>query len=185
MEYLVEQVKHGAQLLKLFDSWAGILSPEAFAEFSLPYLKQIEERVKKSLEEYQKGENGENLEYIPPMIVFAKGAHYSYDAIIKQTNYEVIALDWETDISSVIKLCNDNLPRKVCLQGNLDPCVLYAEHDVIKQHTKKMVEEFHKSAKTVNYIANLGHGIYPDLNPNNVGCFIDSIHEFSKIYGNQ
>jgi uroporphyrinogen decarboxylase len=157
--------------LKVFDSWAGILSPDAFLEFSLPYLKQIEQRVKASISEL------EGFEFVPPMIVFPKGAHYSVEQIITQTSYDVLALDWETNPEVVRELCRKN-NRKICLQGNLDPCVLFADDDSIRSHTKRMLEQFHGD-DNILHIANLGHGITPAHSPDKLRVFVDAVHEFS------
>merc|ERR1712137_539718 len=173
VEFLVEQAKHGAQLLKVFDSWAGILTPDAFSTFCLPYYKAIEQRVRTILKEE------EGFAFIPPMILFAKGAHFSMEQILRETTYEVISLDWETDVEAMHQICKQ-LNRRVCFQGNLGPCILYGTPETIRQHTKKMVQSFYDESGLINHIANLGHGVYPDHDPERVGCFIDAVHEFSK-----
>lgn len=160
-------------MLMVFDSWAGILTPDAYKEFCLPYAIQIEKRVKEEL-----GKE-ENFEFIPPMILFAKGAHFSMEDILAKTSYEVIGLDWETDIAYVHQLC-EKLNRKVCLQGNLDPCVLFGDKETIRSHTKEMVQRFHDPTGNITHIANLGHGVYPNHDPEHVGFFIDAVHEFSQ-----
>ena len=160
-------------MLMLFDSWAQILTPQAYQEFCLPYSVQIENRVKETLSK------DEGFEYVPPMILFAKGAHFSMEQILAQTSFEVIALDWETDVSYVHQLCK-KLNRKVCLQGNLDPCVLYVDKETIRAHTKQMIQDFHDPHGNVTHIANLGHGVYPTHDPEHVGWFIDAVHEFSR-----
>ena len=163
----------GAQLLKVFDSWAGILTPDAYKEFCFPYCQAIERRVKEALS------SEPNFDFVPPMILFAKGAHFSMELILKETTYEVIGLDWETDVQNVKDICK-RLGRRVCLQGNLDSCILYGDKDTIRSHTKKMIEDFYDSDGTISHIANLGHGVYPTHNPEHVGWFIDAVHEFSK-----
>ena len=150
--YLKAQVVAGANLLQLFDSWAGILSPEQYRVFSLPYITQICDAINEV-----------------PLTVFAKGAFFARKEM-NMLNCEVIGLDWNMDIAESRMM----LPNKT-LQGNLDPCVLYGSFADIKKETKAMLNAFGKQ----RYIANLGHGVYPDTDPDKVKCFIDTIKEAS------
>lgn len=152
--YLKAQVVAGADLLQLFDSWAGILSPEQYREFSLPYIKQICDAINEV-----------------PVTVFAKGAYFARQEI-GELSCSVVGLDWNMDIQESRAL----IPNKT-LQGNLDPCALYGTFDQIRAEVKKMVNAF----GTQRYIANLGHGVYPDTPPDNVRCFIDAVKEYSSI----
>jgi len=151
--YLRDQVKAGAQIVQIFDSWGGILSPESYEEFSLPYIAKI----------------CNELNSLVPVIAFPKGAFFSAKEIAK-LNCSAIGLDWTVDPAEARNL----LPGKT-LQGNLDPCVLYAEPSVIKEKTIKMLRQF--GAK--GYIANLGHGVYPDIPMDNVKHFIDCVKQYS------
>lgn len=146
--YLKAQILHGADLVQIFDSWAGILSPEQYNEFSLPYIAQICDAIKDT-----------------PKTVFAKGAFFARREI-GELNCNVVGLDWNMDIAESRAL----IPGKT-LQGNLDPCVLYASYKEIEKETKKMLSQFGKQ----KYIANLGHGVYPDTNPDKVKCFIETV----------
>ncbi|XP_022196207.1 uroporphyrinogen decarboxylase [Nilaparvata lugens] len=157
VDYLVMQANAGAQLLQVFESNAEYLGPEQFDEFSLPYLKQIAYRVKEMI--------GSELGTVP-MTVFAKGAHYGLEKL-GQSGYEVVGIDWTVDPVEARKRVGPN----VTLQGNLDPCALYASKETIEKMAKTMVEKFGKH----RYIANLGHGIYPDVPPENVEIFINAI----------
>jgi uroporphyrinogen decarboxylase len=150
--YLKAQTVVGANLVQIFDSWAGVLSPEQYRTFSLPYIKQICDAVT-------------NV----PVTVFAKGAFFARQEIA-ELNCSVVGLDWNMDIAESRQL----IPNKT-LQGNLDPCVLYASFDQIKAETRKMIEHF----GTQRYIANLGHGVYPDTDPDKVKCFIDTVKTYS------
>ncbi len=152
--YLKAQIAAGADLVQLFDSWAGILSPDQYSTFSLPYLKQICDAVDEV-----------------PVTVFAKGAYFARKAIGK-LNCSVVGLDWNMSAEESRLLVPDKT-----LQGNLDPCVLYASYNEIRQEVKKMLDAFGPQ----RYIANLGHGVYPDMQPDKVRCFIDSIKEFSAV----
>ncbi len=151
--YLKEQIRNGADMVQLFDSWAGILSPETYAEFSLKYISQICDAVTEA-----------------PVTVFAKGAFFARKEM-GQLNCRTIGLDWNMGIRESRNLVG---PDKT-LQGNLDPCILYASFEEIQKHTRYMLKEFgpHK------HIANLGHGVYPDTSPDKVKCFIETIKEYS------
>jgi uroporphyrinogen decarboxylase len=150
--YLKAQAVAGADLLQIFDSWAGILSPEQYRIFSLPYIKQICDAITEV-----------------PVTVFAKGAFFARKEI-GELNCSVVGLDWNMDIRESREL----IPNKT-LQGNLDPCVLYSSFDQIRKEVKNMVNQF----GTQRYIANLGHGVYPDMKPDKVRCFIESVKEYS------
>jgi len=158
IDYLVEQVNAGAQLLQVFDSHAGEVPEDKFNEFCLPYLTQIASGVKERL--------GSRM---VPMIVFAKGAHYALSELNK-TEYDIVALDWTMSVKKAREL----LPNKT-LMGNLDPCALYADPEKIDDLVKKMVEEF----GTTRYIANLGHGMYPDMDPVHLDAFVNAVHKHS------
>ncbi|GGH51155.1 uroporphyrinogen decarboxylase [Dyadobacter endophyticus] len=152
--YLKAQIAAGADIVQLFDSWAGILSPEQYRVFSLPYIKQICDAITEV-----------------PLTVFAKGAFFARKEI-GELNCSVVGLDWNMDIAESREL----IPNKT-LQGNLDPCVLYSSYDQIRAEVKKMVGQF----GTQRYIANLGHGVYPDTDPDKVRCFIEAVKEYSSL----
>ncbi|KAI9209153.1 uroporphyrinogen decarboxylase [Polychytrium aggregatum] len=163
--FLVGQVKAGAQMLQVFDSWAGELSPSTFKTFSLPYLAQIATRVKAQLRE-------EGIEPVP-MTVFAKGAHFAL-AELSELEYEVVSLDWTIDIEKAQR----ETQGKVVLQGNADPCVLYGDRETIRAQVKEMIEAFGKGGK---HVANLGHGIYPDMDPEHLRNFLEAVRDFSTV----
>jgi len=152
--YLKAQIAAGANLVQIFDSWAGILSPEQYRTYSLPYIAQICDAITGV-----------------PVTVFAKGAFFAREDMGK-LNCEVVGLDWNMDIAESRKLVGSSKT----LQGNLDPCVLYGSFDEIKKHTRSMIQQF----GTQKYIANLGHGVYPDTNPDKVKCFIDTVKEYQQ-----
>ncbi|XP_077981238.1 uroporphyrinogen decarboxylase-like [Glandiceps talaboti] len=163
VDYLVGQVLAGAQLLQVFDSHAGILGYELFCKFSLPYLRQIAERVKEKLQ-------NQSVEPVP-MIVFAKGAHYALEEL-SESSYDVVGLDW----TMKPKVARQQVGGKVSLQGNLDPCAIYSSKQEIGISVRNMISEF----GTQKYIANLGHGIYPDADPEHLKAFIDAVHKHSE-----
>lgn len=152
INYLKAQIIAGADMLQLFDSWAGILSPQQYTEFSLKYISQICDAVQEV-----------------PFTVFAKDAFFARKQM-GQLNCNTIGLDWTMDVAESRALIGNDKT----LQGNMDPCLLYADYSTIKQETEKMLKAFGPS----RYIANLGHGLYPDLEKDKVKCFVDTIKEF-------
>ncbi len=158
VDYLIGQVDAGAQLLQVFDSWAGLLGPTTFRTFGLPYLEEIVDRVKEVHPDV-------------PMIVFAKDAHYALESLA-ETAYDVISLDWTMDPQAARLLVGD----KAALQGNLDPCALYAEPDAIRREVQHMLAGFGPQT----HIANLGHGMHPDHNPEHARIFVDAVREQSE-----
>ncbi len=152
INYLKGQVEAGADLVQLFDSWAGVLSEKMFYEFSLQYIAKI----------------CEALSPLVPVTVFAKDAHYAVSEIA-QTSCSNIGLDWSIDPIQARK----NASTKT-LQGNADPCLLYASENKIIEETQAMLRNFGKD----RYICNLGHGLYPDLDKDKVKLFVDVVKEF-------
>jgi uroporphyrinogen decarboxylase len=151
INYLKGQIKAGADIIQIFDSWAGVLSPQQYEEFSLHYIDQICDNITEV-----------------PKIVFAKGAFFAREKM-NALNCNVIGLDWNMDIAESRRL----VPNKT-LQGNLDPCALYGNFEHVKKETIKMLTAFGPS----KHIANLGHGLYPDTEVDNVKCFIDTVKSF-------
>ena len=154
ISYLKEQIKAGADMVQLFDSWAGILAPDQYKEFSLKYLSDICNAIDEV-----------------PVTVFAKGAFFARKEMAK-LKCNTLGLDWNMGI----KESREIIGAEKTLQGNLDPCVLYTSYDEIRKHTKKMLDEFGPA----KHIANLGHGVYPDTDKDKVKCFVDAVKEFSS-----
>lgn len=152
VNYLKAQVRAGADLIQIFDSWAGILSPEQYAAFALPYIAQLCDALPEV-----------------PVTVFAKGAFFARRQL-NSISCNVVGLDWNMDIAE----SREVVPAKV-LQGNLDPCALYGSFDDVKRETRRMLETFGPD----RHIANLGHGLYPDTERDKVRCFIDTVKEYS------
>ena len=163
--YLKAQVRAGADLVQIFDSWAGILSPEQYRTFSLPYIKQICDALGSEVHDGV-------VSHAPvPVTVFAKGAFFARHEI-GQLACSVVGLDWNMDPAE----SREMIPNKV-LQGNLDPCVLYADFAQIRAEVKQMFDAFGHQ----HYIANLGHGIYPDTDPDKARCFVDAVKELGAV----
>ncbi|KAH8700595.1 uroporphyrinogen decarboxylase [Talaromyces proteolyticus] len=165
VEYLALQVSAGAQLVQVFDSWAGELSPATFKEFSLPYLQYISHNLPRRLQQL-------GIEAVP-MTVFAKGAWYALDDLC-DSGYNVVGLDWLHDPAEAFKIARG----RVTLQGNADPGVLYGEHAAITATIENMVKGFGGGKK--GWIANLGHGITPFVNPDDLKFFFEEIHRLSQ-----
>ena len=152
--YFAAQIQAGVDMIQIFDSWGGILSPELYDEFSLPYIKQLCGSVSGV-----------------PVTVFAKGAYFARRSIA-EINCDVLGLDWNMDIAESKAIVGN----KVTLQGNLDPCCLYGSFQSIERATKRMIDAFGPTG----HIANLGHGVYPDTEADKVRCFIDTVKEYSE-----
>jgi len=152
INYLKGQVAAGADMLQLFDSWAGVLSPEQYNQFALKYIAQICDAIKDV-----------------PFTVFAKDAHFARKQM-GALNCDTIGLDWTMDASESRQLIGESKT----LQGNMDPCMLYADFSTIKSEAIKMLKAFGPH----RHIANLGHGLYPDLEKDKVKCFVDTIKEY-------
>ncbi|CAF0943649.1 unnamed protein product [Brachionus calyciflorus] len=162
VDYLVEQACAGAQLLQLFESNAGCLDHNLFVNFALPYIEKISKEVRFKLQE-------RNFHDVP-MIIYAKDGHYVLDELA-QCGYDVLGLDWTIEPRNARKICDENLS----LQGNLDPCALYASNEDLTKIIRDMLLKF----GCKRYIANLGHGIYPDINPESVKHLVNQIHLIS------
>ncbi|TCD71272.1 Uroporphyrinogen decarboxylase in heme biosynthesis [Steccherinum ochraceum] len=168
VDYLIGQVKAGAQVLQVFDSWAGELSPHHFAEFSLPSLQRISSGLRKAFADGS----------IPsvPLILFPKGANESLSDIAANAGYDVLGLDWCIEPDHARQLVGE----KVALQGNMDPVMLYGGKDAIEREVKRVCEGFKKGGGTRGWIANLGHGITPGVDPEDLRWFFECIHKYSS-----
>lgn len=153
IHYLKAQIKAGADMIQLFDSWAGILSPEQYREFALPFIAQICDEISP----------------LVPVTVFAKDAYFIRRDLGK-LNCNTISLDWTMDIAE----SREMIGNTKTLQGNADPCLLYADFETIKTETEKMLRAFGPD----RHIANLGHGLYPDLEKEKVKFFVDTVKNF-------
>ena len=152
INYLKGQIAAGADIVQVFDSWAGILSPDQYSEFSSRYISQITDAITEV-----------------PVIVFAKGAYFARKELA-QSSCSVIGLDWNMNIEESRQLVG---PNKT-LQGNMDPCMLYSTFETIETETIKMLRAFGPH----RHIANLGHGLYPDIEKEKVKFFVDVIKKF-------
>ncbi|SFD63944.1 uroporphyrinogen decarboxylase [Pseudoalteromonas denitrificans] len=162
--YLNAQIKAGAQSVMIFDTWGGILTPRDYKAFSLAYMDKI-----------VKGLVRENDGRKVPVTLFTKnGGMWIED--IAATGCDAVALDWTIDIADAKRRIGD----KVALQGNMDPAMLHASPERIREEVKTILDGFGDGG--TGHVFNLGHGITPDVTPENAGVFINSVHELSKPY---
>lgn len=159
INYLNAKIEAGVDAVQIFDTWGGILSQDDFDEFSLQYITKIIAGLKRKDQ---------------PVIVFAKGVHSKLRRLAK-CGADVLGLDWTMDINKVRERVGD----RVALQGNLDPTILYGTQDFIKSRVKETLEAYGKGS---GHIFNLGHGILPDVNPENAIALVKFVHEESKKY---
>jgi uroporphyrinogen decarboxylase len=151
--YLKGQVKAGADVIQIFDSWGGLLSKDDFGNISLKYIKQIVAALKDEV----------------PVIIFAKGTWYSLDEMAA-TGASGLGIDWCIEPAMARKFAGDN----IVLQGNFDPAKLLSPIPVIQKEVKQMLQSFGPN----NHIANLGHGILPNVPVDHAKAFVDTVKEF-------
>lgn len=161
--YLNAQIAAGAEIIMLFDTWGGILTPKDYLEFSLHYMADI-------IQNLAKGKNNQKI----PTILFTKNGGHSLSAMA-ESGVNAIGVDWMTDL----KMAKAIVGHKVALQGNLDPATLYANPKAIQTEVAMLLDEFGKGP---GHIFNLGHGIYPDTNPEHVVAMIEAVHSLSPLY---
>jgi len=157
--YLNAQIEAGAQAVMVFDTWGGVLTPQTYRDFSLAYLQQIVDGLKR-----------ENDGQTVPVTLFTKGGGQWLEEIAA-TGCNAVGLDWTTDIDAARERVGD----RVALQGNLDPCVLYADPDTIRERAREIIERF---GNHPGHVFNLGHGIHQAVDPDHLGVLVDAVHEF-------
>ena len=162
-DYLNAQITAGAQAVQIFDTWGGVLSPDTYALFSLSYIRQI---VAGLIREH----DGRRV----PVIVFTKGGGQWLEAMVG-TGCDALGLDWTTDLDDA----RLRVGSQVALQGNLDPCVLYASPATIREQVATLLADF---GPHDGHVFNLGHGILPDVNPDHAAAMIAAVHEHSPQY---
>ncbi len=158
-QYLAAQAAAGAQALMLFDTWGGILAPGAYREFSLAYMADI-------IRDLRSG--GVAL----PVIVFTKGGG-GWLEDIAGCGCDAVGVDWTTDIGEA----RARIGGRVALQGNLDPAVMAATPGVVRAEAAAVLDRFGPGP---GHVFNLGHGIQPHADPENVRILVDTVHELSR-----
>jgi uroporphyrinogen decarboxylase len=152
IEYLQAQVDAGADIVQVFDSWAGALSPEWYRKFALPGLNRIASSIS-----------------TVPVTLFSKGAWFALEDLAA-TSCSVIGLDWHIDPAMARRIAGAGKS----VQGNLDPAVLYGTRSEIRDATVRMLKSFGPQ----RHIANLGHGVYPDIHPDHLRTFIETVQSY-------
>jgi len=161
--YLNGQIEAGAQAVQIFDTWGGALSYAGYLEFSLPYMQKIMAGLIRE-------KDGRKV----PVILFTKNGGPWLNQIA-DSGADAVGLDWSVDIGSVRK----QIGGRVALQGNMDPTMLYANPARIREEVGAILKSFGSGN---GHVFNLGHGITPDVDPENAGAFINAVHELSAQY---
>lgn len=155
--YVSSQIKAGAQAIQLFDTWAGILAPEDYRDFALPYTKAIIENIKGTS---------------TPIILYINGCAGLLE-FMKEAGPDVISLDWRIGLDRATQ----RLGKDIAVQGNLDPCALFLPPEKIESRVRDILE---KAKDSPGHIFNLGHGILPETPVENAILMVEAVHKFSK-----
>lgn len=161
--YLNAQIANGAQAVMIFDTWGGVLSPRDYQEFSLRYMQQIVDGLVREAD-------GRKV----PVTLFTKNGGQWLD-IMAATGCDALGVDWTTDLATARALTGG----KVALQGNMDPSVLYAAPERIREEVQTILASYGHGP---GHVFNLGHGIHPEVDPAHAEAFIKAVHEFSPSY---
>ena len=161
--YLNAQIAAGAQAVMIFDTWGGVLTPDDYQDFSLQYMQKIIANLTREVDGQQ-----------VPVVLFTKGG-CQWLELMADTGADALGLDWSTDLAMARKRVGD----RVALQGNLDPAVLYATPEVIREQVGHVLAQFGQGS---GHVFNLGHGITPDVDPENAGALVEAVHELSAQY---
>ncbi len=159
--YLKAQVAAGVEALMVFDTWGGVLSDQAYREFSLAHLATITAGLK-----------SDPMTADIPLTLFTKGGG-NWIEEIAATGCDCVGLDWTLSLDSARK----RIGKQVALQGNMDPSVLYASTDCVVSEAQRLVREF---GPHDGHVFNLGHGIHPGIDPDKVTALIHAVHETSR-----
>jgi uroporphyrinogen decarboxylase len=161
--YLNAQVAAGAQALMIFDTWGGALSPRDYKEFSLQYM----ERIVRGLTREHEGRR-------VPVILFTKNGGQWLEAMAA-SGCDALGIDWTTDLGDA----RARVGSRVALQGNMDPSILYASADRIRNEVAAILANYGKGS---GHVFNLGHGIHQHADPERVAVVVDAVHELSRPY---
>jgi len=161
--YLNAQIESGAQAVMIFDTWGGVLTTRDYKEFSLRYMQQIIDGIKRERDGHK-----------VPVVIFSKGGcQWLEDQA--ETGADALGLDWTLDIGRARERVGD----RVALQGNMDPCVLYSSPERIREEVAFILESYGKGS---GHVFNLGHGIHQHVDPEHAKAFIEAVHELSQPY---
>ncbi len=163
VQYLNAQVAAGAQALMIFDTWGGVLTPRDYRAFSLDYMARIVQSLTREAE-------GRRV----PVILFTKGGGAWLEGMA-ETGCDALGVDWTLDLAEA----RSRVGERVALQGNLDPCVLYAPPERIRDEVARVLASYGSGS---GHVFNLGHGIHPDVDPEHAGVMVEAVHELSAAY---
>jgi uroporphyrinogen decarboxylase len=161
--YLNAQIANGVQAVMIFDTWGGVLSPQSYREFSLDYMSRIVASVQREAE-------GRRV----PVILFTKGGSQWLEWMA-ESGCDALGLDWTIELGEARR----RVGHRVALQGNLDPCVLYASPTRIRAEVRRALASFGTGS---GHVFNLGHGIHPNIDPERPAAMIAAVHELSRPY---
>ena len=161
--YLKAQIQAGVSAVMIFDTWGGVLSPQDYKTYSLTPMRDVVERLKSD-------PDSNNV----PVILFTKGGAAWLEAMA-ETGCDALGLDWTVGMDEA----RQRVGSKVALQGNLDPSVLYARPERIREEVGRVLAEFGEGS---GHIFNLGHGIHPNINPEHVSVLVSAVHQLSQVY---
>ncbi|MGK0289023.1 MAG: uroporphyrinogen decarboxylase [bacterium] len=157
IDYLNYQIENGAQMVQLFDTWAGILSVDDYNEFVFPYVSRIFGSL--------------NQQGVVPRVYYINGGAHLLERMA-DTGADMVGLDWRTDLATA----KSKIGKKVALQGNLDPNILFAQPDVIRAKARGILDKFGSES---GHVFNLGHGIDKEVNPDHLRILVDEVKKYS------
>ena len=163
IDYLNSQIRAGAQAVQIFDTWGGILTTTNYLDYSLAYMKKIVANL-----------INENEGRLVPIILFTKNGGLWLESIA-DSGATAVGLDWTIEIGKA----RERIGERCALQGNMDPSILYASPQAIQAEVGNILASFGNGN---GHVFNLGHGITPEVNPDNVSAFVDAVHELSEQY---
>jgi uroporphyrinogen decarboxylase len=160
--YVRYQIESGAQVVQLFDSWAGHLSPEDFKTFALPYQQRVVEQVKATHPD-------------TPLILYINGSAGILE-LMAQSGVDIVSVDWTVDMA----VARQRLGSTIGVQGNLDPCVLFGSQEFIRDRILDTV----RKAGNHGHIFNLGHGVLQNTPEENVAFFFETVKQSNHLLNN-
>ncbi|OQX46755.1 MAG: uroporphyrinogen decarboxylase, partial [Candidatus Sedimenticola endophacoides] len=158
--YLNAQIAAGAQAAMIFDTWGGVLSPRDYQTFSLDYMSRIVSGLTRESE-------GRRV----PVILFTKNGGQWLERMA-DSGCDALGVDWTTDLADARARVRD----RVALQGNIDPCILYAAPERIREEVARVLASYGQGP---GHVFNLGHGIHPNVNPEHAAALVEAVHELS------
>lgn len=161
--YLNAQIEAGAQAVMIFDTWGGVLAPHQYREFSLAHMHRIVDGLTRE-------RDGARI----PVILFTKGGGAWLNQMAA-TGCDALGVDWTTDLADARRAVNDS----TALQGNLDPCCLYACAERIREEVGRVLASYGHGH---GHVFNLGHGIHPQVPPEHAAAMVQAVRELSPVY---